>query len=172
MGSEPNINKKYPADKESVMIASSLRNLAALTLCGLLLLVRPALASITATDAWALATTPQENTGAVYLTLRNTGGAEDALTGSATSQSVIVVFDATKLMTINDLPIVTMGTIRDLKIPANGTLSLVPGGTHIILDTLRSPLIRGATFPMTLYFADSKPVTVSVHVVDASADGS
>jgi hypothetical protein len=58
-----------------------------------------------------------------------------------------------------------------LAIPANSSLLLEQGTTHLMLFGLREPLIQGRTFPLTLRFARGGEVTVTVRVrrkVDAA----
>ena len=57
-----------------------------------------------------------------------------------------------------------MREIDALIIPAGETVELVPGGFHLMLIDLAEDLVPGATFDLTLTFADAGEVTVNVEV--------
>jgi copper(I)-binding protein len=60
----------------------------------------------------------------------------------------------------------TMRAIPALDLPAGETVSLEPGGYHIMLLELPEPLELGDTFDATLEFAEADPVTVTFEVRD------
>jgi copper(I)-binding protein len=51
-----------------------------------------------------------------------------------------------------------------LTIKAGQDLVLAPGGYHVMLTGLKQALVAGSTFPITLTFEQTGPVTVSVEV--------
>lgn len=57
-----------------------------------------------------------------------------------------------------------MREIEALDIPAGETVSLVPGGYHLMLLELADDLVPGETFELTLRFATAGEVTVDVEV--------
>jgi copper(I)-binding protein len=57
-----------------------------------------------------------------------------------------------------------MRQVASIDVPAGGTVSLEPGGLHIMLIDLREPLKQGETLPLTLTFAKAGKVTVQVPV--------
>ena len=58
----------------------------------------------------------------------------------------------------------TMKQVASILIPAGETVTLEPGGLHIMLLDLAAPLVPGETFEMTLEFASGAKVTVPVEV--------
>ena len=48
---------------------------------------------------------------------------------------------------------------------------LEPGGLHIMLMRLGSPLVKGEAFPMTLTFERAGTIAIRVEVRDAGAMG-
>jgi len=92
----------------------------------------------------------------VYLRIDNAGGT-DHLVGVAT--------DAAGLVDLHSTDGNLMDTRGKLTVPGHATLSLEPGGAHIMLDHLAQPLTAGRTFTVTLSFARSEPITVPVEVV-------
>ena len=56
-------------------------------------------------------------------------------------------------------------------IPADGELVLKPGGDHIMLTGVRTPLRPGEHFPMTLHFKSSGRRTIDVAVLAPDTSG-
>ena len=59
----------------------------------------------------------------------------------------------------------SMQTASFFTVPANDALRLVPGGDHLMLEGLVSPLAPGATVPLRLRFASGEILDVSAPVV-------
>jgi periplasmic copper chaperone A len=101
---------------------------------------------------------------AIYLTVKNTGSRADALV-SATSPAAPDVL----LMTENaGGSFGSMGMLKELRIPAHGQASLVPGHDHVMLE---QPTVRfkvGQSVLVTLRFKRAGTVTIKVPVVPLS----
>ena len=67
--------------------------------------------------------------------------------------------------------VMKMRPIAGLDIPAGQSVSLQPGGEHIMLMGLHQPLREGQSFPLTLDFEKAGPRTVSVTVEKVGAKG-
>ena len=114
--------------------------------------------SVRAHDAWARASAGGA-VAAVYVTV--TGGAQpDQLTGASTP----VAAKAEAHESFTDNGVMKMRPAPDVAIPPNKTVAFAPGGYHIMLTGLKQPLRAGQSFPLTLTFAHSTPVTVDVQV--------
>ena len=48
-----------------------------------------------------------------------------------------------------------------IKVPAGGTVTLAPGGYHIMLIGLKTPLTAGQAFDVTLEFRHAGPMTIT-----------
>ena len=116
--------------------------------------------------AWAGATPGAVRTGAVYLTVINEG-APDRITGISTP----LADEAGMHESSNDNGVMRMRPVPSLSVPRGKTVTFAPGGYHIMLLGLKRPLKQGDTFPLTLTFERSTPITVTVRVerVGASA---
>jgi len=150
-----------------------MRRLALLLLAGLLVLTmglvlaRAADAPIQVQGAWARSTPMlpasghmHGTTGAVYLTLRNSGATPDALV-AATSD----VAEAVELHeTVMEGTVMRMRPVARLALPAGATLAMKPGGYHVMLINLKRGLAPGDTISLTLSFANAAPVVVDVPV--------
>lgn len=129
-------------------------------------------------DAWARVTTPTQTTGAVYLTIASPDG--DALTGVSVPGSV--AGDAQLHETTGAGPMGSGGSMDStgamdpgagmmgmkevdrVEVPAGGSVTLEPGGHHIMLIDLVKPIESGDTIPVTLELEKAGEIEV-----DASA---
>ncbi len=101
---------------------------------------------------------------AIYLTVKDTGPRADALV-AATSPAAPGVM----LMTENGHgSFGSMGMLRQLRIPAYGQASLVPGHDHFMLEQPTVSFKVGQTVLVTLRFRWAGAVTVKVPVVPLS----
>jgi len=108
---------------------------------------------------WARASAGNATTGAAYLAI--TGGAQpDRLLGGSTP----IANAAEVHETTNANGVMQMRPISEVLVPAGQTVTLAPGGYHVMLMGLKKPLVAGQTFPLTLRFARTQPITVDVQV--------
>jgi copper(I)-binding protein len=99
---------------------------------------------------------------AAYMTLTNQGGAADTLISVATDVAGVVELHTSEL---DSSGVMRMRPLTDgLEIPANGSVSLSPGGYHVMLMNLRQDLVEGETVPLTLTFESGKTLTVEAEV--------
>ncbi|MGP4114209.1 copper chaperone PCu(A)C [Streptomyces sp. 4N509B] len=117
---------------------------------------------LTARDAYV----PEPITGDVaagFLTIDNTGDADDALTS--------VTSDAAGTVEIHETVDNSMRRVDELPVPADGELVLSRGGNHLmLLDLTRRPT-EGETLPLTLHFRHSEPITLRVPVESPTHTG-
>jgi copper(I)-binding protein len=113
-------------------------------------------------DAWARATPPGVENGAVYLKIMNHGAA-DRLVGARTTAARAAELHTSEM---HD-GVVEMRRIDALPIDAGASVELEPGGTHVMLVGLASRLEAGARVGVTLIFAKAGEIVVDVAVVDA-----
>jgi len=118
-------------------------------------------------DAWARQAPmmPQAGhmhggTGAVYVTLQNTGAASDALVGASSEAADVVELHET----IREGEVMRMRPVAKLELPAGGVQEMKPGGYHIMLINLKRALRPGDRVPLTLTFTNAAPVSLDVPV--------
>ena len=123
-------------------------------------------AQIEASEAWARATAPGQDTGGIFLDIRNRGDAEDRLVGASTPAAQSVQFHD---MTM-DGGVMRMRRKDAVNIPSRGSVELAPGGTHLMLVGLKAPLKAGTTIAVSLQFdkAGRTDVTVKVRPIGAT----
>ena len=117
--------------------------------------------------AWARASIGTSRPGAAYFTVRNLGDEADRLTGLSSPVSAMPMLHETTLSE----GVSRMAHVEAAEIPAGGELTLEPGGMHVMLMELTTPLKEGATFPLTLTFESGGEITVEVPVFGPGATG-
>lgn len=105
--------------------------------------------------------------GAAFMRLRNTGGQADRLL-SATSPIARVVELHTMM---RDGDVMRMRPVQDIPVLPGGTVALQPGGFHIMMIGLTSPMAQGSRVPLTLRFERGGEVQVELAVEAAGARG-
>jgi len=113
-------------------------------------------------DAWARPTVPGQNVGGGYFRINGGPTADRLLAVSADiSQSV-------ELHTMRmDGDVMRMRQLDSVDVPANQSIDFKPGGMHVMLIGLKTPLKVGNSFPMTLRFEKAGSVSVNVRVLPA-----
>jgi periplasmic copper chaperone A len=116
---------------------------------------------ITVEQPWARATPVGAMTGAVYMTLINK--TETAVRLFAASSDVASKVQIHEMAVVNG--IMQMRKLVDgLAIPASGSVMLKPGGYHVMLIGLKKRLIAGQTLPLTLTFAKTGTISITVPI--------
>jgi copper(I)-binding protein len=112
------------------------------------------------------ATLPNAPVGGGYLTIENTGTEDDRLISAA---SPIAGETQIHEMGVED-DVMKMRHLQDgLVIPAGQTITLAPGGLHIMLMNLQGKLVEGETITVTLTFENAGTVDVELPVLAAAA---
>lgn len=110
---------------------------------------------------WARATPSGARTGAVYMTLDNKAATADRLTGASAE-----VAEKTQIheMTVANGVMRMRELANGLAIPAGGSVTLKPGGYHVMLIGLKKPLTADETFSLTLTFEKAGNISITVPV--------
>jgi copper(I)-binding protein len=123
----------------------------------------PAMA-IDVVDPYVQLTPPGIRVSAAYLTLKN-GGDRDARLVAASCPSA----GATELHThIDDNGVMRMRQVKEILVPARGEVVFKPGGYHVMLIDLKTPIKEGDKLAITLVFADGSSKTVEEPVRPAA----
>ncbi|MDX1992864.1 MAG: copper chaperone PCu(A)C [bacterium] len=115
--------------------------------------------AVTAVDAWMIPSVEGMD-GSVYLSMENATENDDSLIDAETDLAEAVSFHLTQ---VRD-DIARMRQVDDLDIASGSTLTLAPGGYHLMLEGLRRDLTAGETFPLTLRFASGTEIELTVAV--------
>lgn len=119
------------------------------------------------TGAWARATAPGVDVGAVYMTIEG-GASSDRLVDGHTTRAAMVHLHAVE----EKDGVAKMRAIDGVEVAAGQRVELAPKGTHVMLMGLGKPLATGETFPLVLKFEHAGELTVNVAVLSASDDQS
>lgn len=132
----------------------------ALASCG-----EQAIPKIEISDAWTRESVAGQDAGAAYATIENTGGSDDKLLAVITDRATMPMIHST----VSENGISRMRMLQSVEVPSGGTVELRPGGMHIMMDGLKSPLKAGETFDVTFRFKLSGDLVVPVKVEAAGA---
>jgi copper(I)-binding protein len=116
---------------------------------------------------WARATPPSAPAGGGFLKITNTGSTPDRLVSASSPAAELVQVHEMKM----DGNVMRMREVeKGLEIPAGGSVTLAPGGFHLMMMGLKGPLKQGASVPVTLVFekAGRVEVEMTVEAVGAS----
>ncbi|MGY3452246.1 copper chaperone PCu(A)C [Bradyrhizobium sp. USDA 4353] len=117
---------------------------------------------------WSRATPGGAKTGAGYLTIENKGAAPDRLV--AASADVAGKVEVHEMAVTNG--VMTMRPLdKGLVIEPGKTVALAPGGYHLMMMDLKSPLKQGDKLPLTLEFEKAGKVAVTLDVQAVGAKG-
>jgi len=116
------------------------------------------------------ATLPHAPVGGGFMTITNTGGTDDRLVSAASPVADHV--EIHEMSMVGD--VMKMQPLPDgLPIPAGETVTLQPGGYHLMLMGLKERLEQGATVAVTLTFSNAGTVEVPLAVgpINAGSQG-
>ena len=117
--------------------------------------------------AWARATPPGAAVGGGYLTIRNRGAAADRLVGVSSPASARVEIHEMAM----EKDVMRMREVKGVNVPAKKSVELKPGGFHLMLIELKSPLKAGDKVPVTLRFEKAGEVKTELAVGAMTATG-
>lgn len=120
--------------------------------------ITAAVSPVTITNAWAKTTVPGGKVSAAYMDIKSSAPvkllkAETSIAGNVEIHN----------MSMKD-GVMEMKAVDAIDVPANKTISLKPGGYHVMLMMLAASINKGDNVPIKLTFegADKKPFTVDV----------
>lgn len=120
------------------------------------------------TQAWSRATPGGAKVAGGFLTIENTGSTSDRLIGG--SADVAGKFEVHEMAVSNG--VMTMRELdKGLTIEPGKTVKLAPGGYHLMLMDLKSPLKQGDKALVTLEFEKAGKVKLSLEVQGVGARG-
>ena len=147
----------------------------AAALAATLLLIAPALAhngvvhlgDINISAPFARATLPNAPVGGGFLTIENTGSQADRLV----SASADIAGDTQIHEMAMSGDVMQMRALADgVEIPAGATVTLAPGGLHIMFLGLNQALVEGESIMLTLVFEHAGSVEIALPVLGVAAD--
>jgi copper(I)-binding protein len=119
--------------------------------------------SISVTDAWSR---PAASTGTavMYATIKNAAAVPDRLTAATTPSARNVELHQSMSSMMNGDPVASMHPVDAIVVPAHGSVTLAPGGYHLMLTGLKGDLTANGAFLARLHFANAGWIVTIVHV--------
>jgi copper(I)-binding protein len=117
---------------------------------------------------WSRATPAGAKVGAGYLVITNTGTAPDRLTGGSSPAAAKIELHE---MAMKDNVMTMRPMTGGLLIEPGKSVTLAPGGYHIMFEGLKSPLKQGGKVKATLEFEKAGKVDVTFDVQAVGAQG-
>ncbi len=137
----------------------------ALLVWGLLLAPGMVFAELRVTGPWARLQPPSAEMSAAFLVIENAGTESEALVGASCACA-----RAVELHVMQDIDgKMTMRPVERFEIPAGGRFELRPGGPHLMLIGLTSPLSTERPLELRLRFERAGEQTIVVPVRDPRA---
>ena len=125
------------------------------------------LGDLTITGAFTRATLPNAPVGGGFLTIANNGAEADRLVAAASPVAAQVQLHEMKM----EGDVMKMAELENgIEIPAGETVTLAPGGLHIMFMGLKQAFVEGQTVPVTLTFEKAGTVEVLLQVGAVGAD--
>lgn len=124
------------------------------------------LGDLTISGGFSRATLPNAPVGGGFVTITNKGASDDRLIAATSPAAGEVQLHEMAMegdvMKMRELP-------DGIPVPAGETVSLQPGGLHMMFMQLAGPLVEGTSFPVTLTFEKAGTVTVELSVASPGA---
>jgi len=112
---------------------------------------------------WARASlAAKARNGVSYMTIHNSGTGSDRLIGVSTHIADRAELHAHEIKS----SVMKMRALDAIDVPSGGMVEFKPGGLHIMLFGLKTPLIKGRSFPMRLKFESAGEIDLMV-VIEA-----
>ena len=115
--------------------------------------------SIKIENAYVRATAPGQPAAGAFMKIENSGTADQLVSASSPAAGEVQLHQMSM-----EGNVMKMGQVKDIAIPANGSVDLKPGGYHIMLMNIKAPLKAGETVPVKLKFAKAGEVEVKLPV--------
>ena len=112
----------------------------------------PAWAQVKIDEPWARATVPGQKATGVFMKLTATQASQ--LVGVSSPVAGVAEVHEMKM----DGNVMKMSAVPAIDLPAGKSVSLQPGGYHVMLMDLKAPLAKDSSVSLTLKFKDSKGV--------------
>jgi copper(I)-binding protein len=126
------------------------------------------LGSLEISQPWTRATAPTAKAGGGFVTITNKGTTPDRLIAARSTVSDKVEIHEMKM----DGNVMRMRELDEgLEIPPGATVTLKPGGYHIMFMELKAPFAKDQRVPITLVFEKAGSINVDLAVAALGAQG-
>ncbi|QWE17141.1 copper chaperone PCu(A)C [Polynucleobacter sp. AP-Nino-20-G2] len=115
--------------------------------------------SVEIENAYTRATVPGQKVAGGFMKIENKGAADQLLYASSPVAGEVQLHEMSM-----EGQVMKMRQVKDIAVPAGGSVELKPGGFHLMFMNIKAPLTAGETVPVKLKFAKAGEVEVKVPV--------
>ena len=121
--------------------------------------------SVAVSGAYTRATAPGQQVAGGFMKIDNKGNVADQLVSASSPAAGEVQLHEMAM----DGNVMRMRQVKDIAVPAGGSVELKPGGYHLMFLNLKGPFVAGETVPVKLKFAKAGELEVkfSINAVGA-----
>jgi copper(I)-binding protein len=130
-----------------------------MALCGSAMAQNASVGSIKVENAYTRATAPGQQVAGGFFKIENKGAADQLVSASSPVAGEVQLHEMAM-----DGNVMKMRQVKDIPVPANGSVELKPGGLHLMFMNIKAPLAAGETVPVKLKFAKAGEVEVKMPV--------
>ena len=110
-------------------------------------------------NAYTRATAPGQQVAGGFMKIENKGAADQLISASSPAAGEVQLHEMAM-----EGNVMKMRQLKDIPVPAGGAVELKPGGLHLMLMNIKTPLAAGETIPVKLKFAKAGEVEVKFQV--------
>ena len=115
--------------------------------------------SIKVDHAYIRATVPGQQVAGGFMKIENKGIADQLLSASSPAAGEVQLHEMAM-----EGSVMKMRQVKDIPVPAGGSVELKPGGLHLMFMNIKAPLAAGESVPVKLKFAKAGEVEVKMPV--------
>ena len=130
-----------------------------IALCSSVMAQNTSVGSIKVENAYTRATAPGQQVAGGFLKIENKGAADQLVSASSTVAGEVQLHEMSM-----EGNVMKMRQVKDIPVPANGSVELKPGGLHLMFMNIKAPLAAGETVTVKLKFAKAGEVEVKMPV--------
>lgn len=110
-------------------------------------------------NAYTRATVPGQMAAGGFMKIENKGTVDQLISASSPVAGEVQLHEMTM-----DGNVMKMRQVKEVAVPAGGSVELKPGGLHLMFMNIKAPLAAGETVPVKLKFAKAGEVEVKMPV--------
>jgi copper(I)-binding protein len=122
--------------------------------------------SVQIENAYTRATVPGQQVAGGFMKIENKGAADQLISASSPVAGEVQLHEMAM-----EGNVMRMRQVKDIPVPAGGSVELKPGGLHLMFMNIKAPLAGGQTVPVKLKFAKAGEVEVKMPVNAMGAHG-
>jgi len=115
--------------------------------------------SIKVDHAYIRATVPGQQVAGGFMKIENKGIADQLVSVSSPAAGEVQLHEMAM-----EGSVMKMRQVKDIAVPAGGSVELKPGGLHLMFINIKAPLSAGESVPVKLKFAKAGEVEVKMPV--------